>query len=426
MTGPVLRRLTHRWLMFWFEPRHSTDLGISRLLFFGLLFVLYVGEDFSAWGSVSDVFWMPIWVFERLGLPSLNTEALAVLQFWWKVALAMSAVGLWTRLSMAVSFIAGAYLLALPHNFGHTYHFDALLVFVMGVLAASRAGDSWSIDALVTAYRRPHTDRPPTSGEFTWPIRAVWVLMALVFMAAGLSKLRHAGISWVLSETMRTTLVKAHYSLSDADPFVSWGLVLAGYWWAPRVIAALSLAVELLFPLSLISARARAVLVPAAAGMLISIRTLMGPTFGGFLVANVFWIPWRAIGARVRARLALREPIVVLFDGGCETCTGTAAVLSRLDLLGRVSFLDASRDWSAIRQRFGVLDRHVRLDEMHAVTNTGEILCGFDLYRRLAQVLPLGWIVLPVLAVPGVPHLGQTVYRRVAARRHRTVSPVPE
>jgi predicted DCC family thiol-disulfide oxidoreductase YuxK len=425
MTGFVFRRMTHRWLMFWFEPRHSTDLGVSRVLFFGLLFVVYFGEDFSEWGSVSEVFWMPIWVFERLGLPALNPKALAVLQFSWKVALAMSAVGMWTRLSMAVSFMAGAYLLALPHNFGHTYHFDALLVFVMGVLAVSRAGDSWSIDALVSAYRRPHTDRPARSGEFAWPIRAVWVLMALVFMGAGLSKLRHAGISWVLSDTMRTTLVKAHYSLSDADPLVSWGLVLAGSWWAPRVIAGLSLTVELLFPLALLSAKARALLVPAAAGLLVSIRALMGPTFGGFLIANVFWIPWRAIGARVRARLAPREPIVVLFDGSCGTCTGTVAVLNRLDLLGRVSCLDASRDSSA-RQRFGVRDRHARLDEMHAVTDTGEILCGFDLYRRLAQVLPLGWTLLPVLAVPGVPRLGQHVYGRLAARGHQTVAPVPE
>ena len=425
MTGSVLRRMKDSWLAYWFEPRHPTDLGVSRLLFFGFLFIVYVREDFSEWGSVSGVFWMPIWVFERFGLPAFNTEGLAVLQFWWKVALAMSAVGLWTRLSMAASFMAGAYLLALPHNFGHTYHFDALLVFVMGVLAVSRAGDAWSIDALVAAYRSPHTDRPATSGEFTWPIRAVWVLMALVFLGAGLSKLRHAGIAWVLSDTMRTTLVKAHYSLSDADPLVSWGLVLAGWWWAPRVIAALSLTTELFFPLALVSTRARAVLVPAAAGMLISIRMLMGPTFGGFLIANVFWVPWRAIGARVRARLAQREPMVVLFDGGCETCTATVAILSRLDLLGRVSFLDASRNWSAIRQRFGMLDRRASLDEMHAVTNSGETLCGFDLYRRLARVLPLGWMLLPVLGMPGVPRLGQHVYGRFATRRHQTASPMP-
>ena len=425
MTGSVLRRIKDSWLAYWFEPRHATDLGVSRLLFFGFLFIVYVREDFSEWGSVSEVFWMPIWVFERFGLPALNTESLAVLQFWWKVALATSAVGLWTRLSMLASFVAGAYLLALPHNFGHTYHFDALLVFVMGVLAVSRAGDAWSIDALVSAYRSPHTDRPATSGEFTWPIRAVWVLMSLVFLGAGLSKLRHAGIAWVLSDTMRTTLVKAHYSLSDADPLVSWGLVLAGWWWAPRVIAALSLSTELCFPLALVSARARAVLVPAAAGMLVSIRLLMGPTFGGFLIANVFWIPWRALGARVRARLA-REPMVVLFDGGSETSTGTVAVLSRLDLLGRVSFVNASQNWSALHKRFGVLDRHARLDEMHTVTNTGEILCGFALYRRLARVLPLGWILLPVLGIPGVGRLGQHVYGRFAARRHQTVSPVPE
>ena len=58
---------------------------------------------------------------------------------------------------------------------------------------------------------------------------------------------------------------------------------------------------ELLFPLALVSRTARAVLVPAAFVMLVSIRVLMGPTFGGFLVANVVWVPWDAVGARLLA-----------------------------------------------------------------------------------------------------------------------------
>jgi hypothetical protein len=43
------------------------------------------------------------------------------------------------------------------------------------------------------------------------------------------------------------------------------------------------------------------VLVPGAFGMLVGIRILMGPTFGGFLVANVFWVPWDAVAARAAA-----------------------------------------------------------------------------------------------------------------------------
>jgi hypothetical protein len=47
---------------------------------------------------------------------------------------------------------------------------------------------------------------------------------------------------------------------------------------------------------------------PAAAVLLITIRALMGPTFSGFLIANVFWVPWRAVGARLARWSGLQVP----------------------------------------------------------------------------------------------------------------------
>jgi hypothetical protein len=309
-------RLSQAWIQFWFQRATPDDLGFCRLQFFALLFAVYVHEDFSGWGSVSPVFWMPIWVFEKTGLPVLGSGALEAVQLCWKVSLVTSAIGLLTRGSMIVSFALGSYLLGLPHNFGQTYHFDALLVFVLGALTLSRAGDAWSLDALIRASRSPAAAVPHPSGEYTWPIRIVWVLMALVFFGAGLSKLRHGGVDWVMSDTMRTFLIRAHYGVSDADPLVGWGLLLAQWPWGPRLLAAVSMATELLFPLTLVSVRARRILVPAAFGMLVGIRMLMGPTFGGFLVANVFWVPWTALAERApawrkAARLLLRGRRIV-------------------------------------------------------------------------------------------------------------------
>jgi hypothetical protein len=298
MNAAPIAKLVSWWMRFWFEPAAASNLGMSRLLFFGLLFLVYLPEDFSAWGGVSHTFWMPIWIFERAGLLPLDTATLGAIEMCWKVSLVFSAIGLCSRISMAVAFVAGAYLFALPHNFGQTYHFDALLVFVMGVLAVSRAGAAWSIDSLVAAYKDRSRARPPESGEFNWPVRLVWLVMAFVFFGAGVSKLRHGGIHWVMSDTMQTFLIRAHYSVSDADPLVSWGLALSEWPWGPRALAATALLVELLFPLALVSPMARWFLVPASFAMLVGIRALMGPTFGGFLVAYAFWPSWTSIGRR--------------------------------------------------------------------------------------------------------------------------------
>jgi hypothetical protein len=286
--------LIQRITMYWFAPAPATDLAVSRVLFYGGLLAFYWSEDFSGWGAVSRDFWMPIPAFEALGLRPLSPQGLAVAQTVWRIALGLSAVGLWSRVSMATAAVLGFYLLGLPHNFGHVYHFDALLVITMAALALSRAGDACSLDARIAG--RPD---PPPSGEYTWPIRVVWLCMSLVFLGAGLSKLRHGGIEWVLSPNMARILTSALYHASDADPLTSVGLWIAGHPVLAQIAAALALTTELLFAFALISARARAVLVPAAALLLITIRALMGPTFSGFLIANVFWVPWRAVGGRL-------------------------------------------------------------------------------------------------------------------------------
>jgi hypothetical protein len=296
-----MQRLSVRWMRFWFEPSTPGDLGLSRVLFFGGLLLMYAPVDFSGWGEVSPAFWMPNPLFRVLHLTPFSTATLDLLQLGWRAALLCSAIGLGTAVSQWFAFLLGLYLLGLPHNFGHTFHFDALLVIAMGILACSRSGDAWSVDAALT---RAH---PGPSGEYTWPLRAIWTAMALVFFAAGLAKLRHGGLEWVFSSNLSLVLARAPYHVSDADPITGVGLWIAGHEWLSRSVAALTLFVELGFITALFSIRARRMFVPAAFMMLIGIRVLMGPTFGGFLIANVFWVPWTALAHAVAERAGLRR-----------------------------------------------------------------------------------------------------------------------
>jgi hypothetical protein len=291
-----------KWVRFWFTPTAPTNLGVSRMVFFAGMLAIYAREDFSAWGGVSDAFWIPISLFSALHIKPVDPGTLTALQAIWRVALGLSAVGIATSASMAVSFVVGLYLLGLPHNFGQTYHFDAVLVIAIGILACSRAGDAWSVDA----WLKGGGDAPP-SGEYTWPVRAIWVAVSLVFFAAGLAKVRYGGLEWITSDNMSILLTRAMYHVSDADPLTRVGLAIANNHWLSSALAAAAVAIELGFPLTLISRKAQMVFVPAAFGMLLGIRVLMGPTFGGFLIAFVFWIPWQRIAVRVDARRYVRR-----------------------------------------------------------------------------------------------------------------------
>jgi len=290
-----------RWNAFWFAPGSAAALGICRALFFGTLLLWQWPHDFSPWGAYSAVFWMPIWLFDTLGIPAFAPEVISSIQAVWKTALFLSAIGLFTRPAMTVAFVLGVYLMGLPHNFGQTQHFDTLVVFASGALALSRAGDACSLDAWTASLRqRGPVHWPADDWEYTWPIRFVWVAMALIFCAAGISKLRHSGLDWIFSDNLALLLQRQQYHISDGEPWTRWGLWVAQHPWIARSMAAVSVGVETLFPLALFSRTARKILVPAGLAFLIGIRALMGPTFEQFMLCYVFWVPWQHVLYKTR------------------------------------------------------------------------------------------------------------------------------
>ena len=84
--------------------------------------------------------------------------------------------------------------------------------------------------------RRQGVVNAAESGEYTWPLRAVWLTMSLIYFAAGIAKLRHSGLSWVTSDTLSIYVVKSYYNAANR-PLVSWGLDLAGQGGTPHVSA---------------------------------------------------------------------------------------------------------------------------------------------------------------------------------------------
>ena len=292
----MLRALRKRWTRFFFEPAEPSNLGLCRILFFGALFLFYLPQGFGAWGEVSDVFWMPITLFRIFHLPLLSGQLLVTLQLIWKVSLALSCVGLFTRFSTMSSVILGVYLLGLPHNFGKIHQIDTVVVLCLGIMALARCGDAYSLDRLFRRAGRvdlPSVERSRPSGEYTWPVHTVWLMFALVFFAAGVAKLRHSGFEWIFSDSMAITLIYHHYYFSNAEPWVPLGLHLAQYGWLTRLFAASTVVIEVGYPLALFSRKARWIFVPSMVLMLVGIRALMGPTFvPQYLICHVFWVPW--------------------------------------------------------------------------------------------------------------------------------------
>ncbi len=282
------------WDRFWFTPQSATDLAICRVLFFGGLLYQRWWIDSGPWTELDEAFWFPLRIFQILHLPLLSASILGALDQIWLLALAASCVGLLTRVSTATAFVVGAYLIAIPHNFGKTYHSDAVIVFMLGALALSRCGDKWSVDAWVR--QRGRSVEPPPSGEYRWPIRVAWLLWVLLYAAAGISKIRNGGLDWVFSDSFRNILLAHHYTHT---PLVGWGIVLAEYPWVCTLLAGGTIFIETLTPMALFSRYARWIVIPSLGLMQVGIGLLLGVRFDAYLLVFLFWIPWGQIGQRL-------------------------------------------------------------------------------------------------------------------------------
>jgi len=305
----MMRALRERWHRFWFDAEAPDNLGLCRALFYGLILLLYLPDSWTEWSDVSPVFWEPITMFKWLPIPVFSAGVLTALGIVWKVSLLAAALGLFTRGSTVVACGVGWYLLGLPHNFGKTHHFDALVALVLAVMMLARTGDAYSLDRRLFGRGRP---APEPSGEYRWPVRATWLLMSLVFASAGFAKLRNEGLNWVFSDNMATKLLQHGYNVASHEPLSDIGPWLAQYPALCSVLALVTVVVEAAYPLAMFSRRARWIFPPAMCGLLIGIRLFMGPTFPQFIICHLFWVPWdrvvAAVSNRVQARM--RAPAV--------------------------------------------------------------------------------------------------------------------
>ncbi len=284
---------------FFFEPTSPVDLGVCRVLFFANLLRLYGPRDYALWADVPAVLWIPTSFFDGLGLSLPPAAVLAVLGAVWKVALVLGCLGLFTRPSVMTAFILGVYLLGLPQNFGKISHRPGLLVLILGILAFSRCGDAWSLDRWIRRRRGAAGEAElPWSGEYRWPIRQICVVMALVFMTAGVAKLRGEG--WIASDDLRWVFITHHYYPDRELP--SWGLSLAQWSGLCMALAAATVFIEAAAPLALVSRPLALVIVPGLFLMQLGNAVLLGVHRDfPWAVCYAFWVPWEQLGARFRS-----------------------------------------------------------------------------------------------------------------------------
>lgn len=161
------------------------------------------------------------------------------------------------------------WVLCYRNSWGMPFHTENLLVLHTLVLAVGPSAASWSLDARGQSMPQPHAC-------FGWPVVLMCWVTALTYFVAGWAKLSHSGLEWVTSDTLRNFIAYDNVRKAELGAgYSSLGTWMVSHAWVFPPLAAVSLSVELLAPLSVLHRRLGMVWCAAAWGFHVGVLALM-------------------------------------------------------------------------------------------------------------------------------------------------------
>lgn len=418
----LVRRI---WWSLWFQEVDARPLAAIRF-FAGIIAVWSVATRFVvAESAYSDAGWMSEeiarqfldarWsIYYVVGSPMGVTSLMALTLM---VAILLT-VGLWTRVSAVLCFVLVTSMQV--RNPVLAFGGDAALRMLLFYVALGRAGEVWSLDAVIRArreydrrlargnrLRRPVTERRPIP---VWPLRLMQFQLALIYFASAMAKA--FGVTWVQGSTLWYALLSPAHSRFNPEgqplPAFMATLTRIGTW--------VTLVWEFAFPVLLVLHR-YARWIALGLGVLFHV--------GIFLLIKVQWFSaamltyylafaggpqLRALELglvrRLRGRLLAEAPRIVFDEDEVSRyrCSWLLAA-DQFRVLELTPLAERSR-WSAhTKEPLG--------PGFHVVDRKGRRLRGIRAYWAVAAVCPALAVGMPLVLFPGLGHAIVAVYRRI-------------
>ena len=218
---------------------------------------------------------------------------------------ALAIVGLYGRLACCITSAVGFYLLTLPQLFGKINHDHNLILFGF-ILAASPCCDALSVDAIRNALRAARRGTvlaaPKESTAYADPLKAMMVLIGLIYFFPGAWKIGRAGIHWFSADNMRWMMARKLLEAPHITPLQVWAmhhplLLVMG--------AAFTPIFELGFLFAILSPRTRPY--AAVCGLAFHNMTamLMNIDFVSLQLCYVIFLDWSRVFSWIALRLGI-------------------------------------------------------------------------------------------------------------------------
>ncbi len=427
-----LRQAVGAWNAFFLVPADPTPLGLVRLIIGALScwnMIVYGMELRSFLGSTG---WAdPVTAREFLPEGAWSFWFLvpdSLLRPVWAACVLITfcfAIGLFSRTTAILSWailVSTAYRAPVL-----LYGFDQILatwVFYLAITGAS--GRAVSIDRFLERYRRNRLDlaRPP--GPKGWrpesgsprasvaaniAIRLIQLHLCMIYLFAGLSKLR--GEPWWDGYAAAMILTTPEFSRFD----LTW--IAIDYPALVSLATHATIVLEIGYAALIWNRKLRPWVLIAVAAMHVGIDLTLSLTEFALtmLAANIAFVS----GTWLRSLASGREQPSgkVLYDGVCPRCRATMSLVCAADPDRVIEPVDlTSVDVASIHPE---LTKEACMASMHVVRRDGRLFAGYDAVMILLAWTPLTWPLSLFRFIPGVAPLGRRVYNTIAATRPRDV-----
>jgi len=312
-------------------------------------------------------------------------------------------IGLFAQISCVLMTACCYYFYALNCFHIGTLSWDILLVTLFLMCISPYHGDYFSIDALrradIDAYQKP---RP----FFTQ--RLLQLQIASTFFFTGLYKITGEG-NWITGNPIYYLMNYPTQGVTKNFLLKEWMAVHPHFC---HIVGLMIVCTEMSLPFFLFYPKTRrAAIVLGLCWHALLVLTLDVPAIFFFLFpaqlllfihpqAIVDWI-------NVKRRINEQSPRAkVIYDGSCGFCRSSVRALEVMDLFKKLEYVPGDQS----------------LKEMRLELPDGKNYGGFYAFRRLTWILPMLYVMVPIVYFPGAGIVGPLVYGWIA--RHRYLFPV--
>src|SRR5262245_635775 len=250
-----------------------------------------------------------------------SESTLRAFQWIMELILVLGAIGWHTRVVIPLGALCHFLLLGTLVDYSFFWHQNLVLLYLMVGLSFTPCGDGFSIDRLLKVYRNQvSSDAEVASPIYGLSRYACWMVIALPYVQAGLSKLRDGGLLWWSAANMRANL----YGDTLNPREFNWSFSLSLTRAPDMLFAALgifTIIAELSVGMVLFSRLARRICPVLAMMMHLGILLLQRILFLDLILIQFVFFDFSRILKAIRERLARRRgPVQILYDGSCPLC----------------------------------------------------------------------------------------------------------